>query len=67
MYTSKLHILSILPFESGPLVSLLLRITAVQTSYSYSMQVRSWGTSAERVRNMLTPLRQKDARINARK
>ena len=32
MYTSKLHILSILPLESGPLVSLLLRITAVQTS-----------------------------------
>ena len=32
LYTSKLHILSILPFESGPLVSLLLRITAVQTS-----------------------------------
>ena len=32
MYTAKLHILSILPFESGPLVSLLLRITAVQTS-----------------------------------
>ena len=31
MYTSKLHIISILPFESGPLVSLLLRITAVQT------------------------------------
>ena len=30
--TSKLHILSILPFEGGPLVSLLLRITAVQTS-----------------------------------
>ena len=29
---SKLHILSILPFESGPLVSLLLKITAVQTS-----------------------------------
>ena len=32
-YTSKLHILlSGLPFESGPLVSLLLRITAVQTN-----------------------------------
>ena len=32
MYTCKLHILSILPFESGPLVSLLLIVTAVQTS-----------------------------------
>ena len=32
IYTSKLYILSALPFTSGPLVSLLLRITAVQTS-----------------------------------
>ena len=32
MYTSKLYILSILPFNSGPLVSLLLRITAVQVA-----------------------------------
>ena len=32
MYTSKVHIIIILPFESGPLVLLLLRITAVQTS-----------------------------------
>ena len=31
-YTSKLYILNILPFKSGTLVSLLLRITAVQTS-----------------------------------
>ena len=28
IYTSKMYILSILPFERGPLVSLLLRITA---------------------------------------
>ena len=32
IYTSKLYILSIRPFESGPLVSLLLRITTVKTS-----------------------------------
>ena len=32
IYTSKLHILSILLFESGPLVLLLVRITTVQTS-----------------------------------
>ena len=32
MFTSKLHIISILSFETVPLVSLLLRITAVQTS-----------------------------------
>ena len=31
IYTSKLYILGILPFESCPLVSLLLRINAVQT------------------------------------
>ena len=38
---------SALPFETGPLVSLLLRITAVQTSVVAAMRVCSWRTSAE--------------------
>ena len=51
------HIISILPFESGPLVSLLLRIIAVQTglvaaTLAYSIRVRSWETSAEHARNL---------------
>ena len=34
---------------------------------SYSMRVRSWGTSAERARKLFTPLRGKDACNNLRK
>ena len=43
-----LYILSVLTFESGPLISLLLRITVVQTSLVAAMQVCSWRTSVER-------------------
>ena len=72
--TSKVHILSILPFESGPLVSLLLRITAVQTSLhgcSYSTGVCEFvhGRPARNAR--ITCLRRCDERtrviLNMRK
>ena len=52
IYTSKLHILSILPFESGPLVSLLLRITtaslvaATAPGYASSFMGDQRGTRA---------------------
>ena len=38
----KLYILSVLPFESGPLISLLLRVTAIQTSL-VTATVCKWG------------------------
>ena len=68
-YTSKLHILSILPVGSGPLVSLLLRITAVQTSLhgcSYSTGVCEFvhGRPARNAR--ITCLRRCDERHDAR-
>ena len=58
----QLYILSVLPFESGLLVSLLSRITAVQTSLVTAMRVCSWRTSAKRARKLFTLLRWKDAR-----
>ena len=65
LYTSKLHVLSILPFESGPLVSLLLRITAVQMSLhgcSYSTGVCEF-VHGRPARNMhITCLRRCDER-----
>ena len=48
LYTTQLYILSDLPFVSGPLVFLPLRITTVQTSLVAAMHlVCSWRTSAE--------------------
>ena len=66
MYTSKLHILSILPLESGPLVSLLLRITAVQTSLVAATVVRvcSCGGPARNAR--VSCLRRCDERTRLR-
>ena len=58
----QLYILSVLPFESGLLVSLPSRITAVQTSLVTAMRVCSWRTSAKRMRKLFTLLRWKDAR-----
>ena len=58
----QLYILSVLPFESGLLVSLLSRITAVQTSLVTAMRVCSLRTSAKRARKLFTLLRWKDAR-----
>ena len=49
--------LSVLPFKSGPLVSLLSRITAVQMSQVTAMRVCSLRTSAEHTRKLFTPLR----------
>ena len=60
-------ILSALPFEIGPLASMLLRITAVKTIVVAAMRVRSWRTSAERSRKLFTPLGCKDARKYVRK
>ena len=48
-----LYNLSALPFEVGPLVSLLLKITAIQTSVVAAMRVWSWRTSAECAQNCL--------------
>ena len=45
------YILSMLVFESGPLVSLQLRITTVQMGLVSSMRVCSWRTSKEHVQN----------------
>ena len=53
-----LQLLSVLPFESGPLGSLLLRITTVQTSLVGAMQV----VAARKARKVFTPLRLNDAR-----
>ena len=54
MYTSKLHIISILPFESGPLVSLLLpKRVWLQLQYASSFM----GDQREHARNLFTPLR----------
>ena len=52
-HITSLHINSILPFESGPLVSLLLRITAIQTksgcSYVSSFTEDQRGTRARKL------------------
>ena len=48
LYTTQTYI-SALPFESGSLVSLLLRITGVQTSLVTAMRFCSWRTSAAHV------------------
>ena len=45
------YILSMLMFESGPLVSLHMRITAIQMGLVSSMRVCTWRTSTEHVRN----------------
>ena len=59
LYTPLNYTLSTLPFEIGPLASMLLRITAVKTSLvaATGMRVYSWRTSAERARKLFTPLR----------
>lgn len=49
--------LSPLLFQSGPLVSLLLRITAFQTNLVVAMWVCSWKTSMECAHKLFTPLR----------
>ena len=43
------HILLALPYESGPLVSLLLRITAVQTTLVAAMRVRTSAKNAHKL------------------
>ena len=49
VFNKNKNILSVLRFESGPVVSLLLRITAVQTSLGKAMRVRSWRSNVEAV------------------
>ena len=56
-YTPFDCILSSLSFENGPLVLLLLRITAVQTNLVVAVRVCSWRTSAECACKLFAPLR----------
>ena len=49
--------LSPLPFEGGPLVSLLLRITAVQTGLELCELFVRGRLAAERAHKLFTPLR----------
>ena len=56
----------ILPFESSPLVSLLLRITAVQTSLVAATDVQYAGSFTSRV-SCVRRCDEERARINARK
>ena len=59
------HFKCVLPFKSGPLALMLLRITTIQTNLVTSIYAGLFmEISAERARKRFTPLRWKDARVN---